>query len=146
MVIIRDVRLSDYSKLEEIHRPISDDGICELEKAEKIITSITEDENKRMLVAEESETGELLGTLYGLAFEDICGEGKPILLVENVSVKESAQGRGIGRLLFEEIERWGKTRECHYEILVSGNSRSGAHEFYRKLNFEEVKGFKKYDF
>ena len=40
---------------------------------------------------------------------------------------------------------WGKqVWNCHYEILVSGMNRTGAHKFYQALGFEEVKGFKKY--
>ena len=65
-------------------------------------------------------------------------------MVENVAVLESCQGKGVGRQLFEEIERWGKEMGCHYEILVSGMERVGAHKFYNALGFIEAKGFKKY--
>ena len=61
-----------------------------------------------------------------------------------MAVLESCQGHGVGRLMFEEIESWGRERHCHYEMLVSGLGRKGAHKFYQALDFEEVKGFKKY--
>ena len=58
---------------------------------------------------------------------------------------EAYQGKGVGRRMFQEVERWAKEEwDCHYEILVSGNQRTGAHQFYRALGFDEVKGFKKY--
>lgn len=142
-MIIRDAKKSDIAELDEVLKVISN-GICEKSKAEKLIDKIDVDPDKRMIVAEDRETGELLGTLYALAFEDICKPGRPILLVENVAVKENAQGKGVGRKLFEEIEAWGKSKKCHYEILVSALSRKGAHSFYKALEFEEVKGFKKF--
>ena len=93
----------------------------------------------------DKETGAICGSLLGVVFEDICDSCRPILLVENVAVLESYQGRGVGRQMFQEIERWGKEQwDCHYEILVSGMNRTGAHKFYAALGFEEVKGFKKY--
>ena len=46
--------------------------------------------------------------------------------------------------MFAEIERWGREMDCHYEILVSGLERAGAHKFYNALGFIEAKGFKKY--
>ena len=46
--------------------------------------------------------------------------------------------------MFEFIENWGREKECHYCILVSGMNRTGAHKFYDAIGYSEVKGFKKY--
>ena len=105
--------------------------------------------DKVMLVisdaAGDRETGTICGSLFGVVFEDICDSCRPILLVENVAVLESYQGKGVGRAMFQEIERWSKEQwDCHYEILASGLNRTGAHKFYHALGFQEVKGFKKY--
>ena len=75
----------------------------------------------------------------------IDADPQKYLLVENVAVLESFQGKGVGRAMFQEIERWAKEKwDCHYEILASGLNRTGAHKFYAALGFDEVKGFKKY--
>ena len=80
-----------------------------------------------------------------MVFEDICDSCRPILLVENVAVLESFQGKGVGRAMFQEIELWAKEEwDCHYESLASGLNRTAAHKFYAALGFDEVKGFKKY--
>ena len=97
-----------------------------------------------LLVAENTENGDLCGSLLGVAFEDICGDCKPILLVENVVTDEAYRGRGVGRGMFAFIEDWGREKECHYCILVSGLNRTGAHKFYDAIGYSEVKGFKKY--
>ena len=64
--------------------------------------------------------------------------------VENVVTDEKYRGKGIGRGMFEAIETWGREKECHYCILVSGLQRTGAHKFYDAIGYSEVKGFKKY--
>ena len=102
--------------------------------AEKI-EKIAKNEDNYLLVAENTENGDLCGSLIGVVFEDICDTCKPILLVENVVTDEKYRGKGIGR---------GREKECHYCILVSGLQRTGAHKFYDAIGYSEVKGFKKY--
>ena len=141
--LMRKARAEDLDGLDQIMLVISD-GPGNQEKMAQLMERIDKNEDKYLLVAEERTSKKIVGSLCGVVFEDICGDCRPILLVENVAVLEEYQGHGIGRLMFEEIERWGKEKNCHYEILVSGMQRTGAHCFYSALGFEEVKGFKKY--
>lgn len=143
MYTLRKATPDDAQKLDIVMQVISD-GPGNLKRMAELISKIADNPQKYLLVVENSETGELVGSLLGVVFEDICGDCSPILLVENVAVLESCQGKGIGRMMFEEIERWGRENHCHYEMLVSGLNRMGAHKFYRALGFDEVKGFKKY--
>lgn len=140
-VILRKATEEDVPGLDAVMQVISDEP-GDFNKMRGLIRRMERDEQKYLLVAELD--GEIVGSLLGVVFEDICKDCRPILLVENVAVLEKCQGLGIGRRMFEEIERWGRERDCHYEMLVSGLSRTGAHKFYQALGFEEVKGFKKY--
>ena len=133
----------DQAALDTVMQVISD-GPADREKAAEQIARIFDDPQKYLLIAEDTETGTLCGSLLGVIFEDICGDCRPILLIENVAVLPEYQGKGVGRAMFAEIERWAKEQNCHYEILVSGMQRTGAHKFYQALEFHEVKGFKKY--
>lgn len=141
--IMREALPEDARAIDEVMLVISD-PCKDLEKMAGQIEKLKNDPQKYLLAAVDPENGKICGSLLGVVFEDICDEGKPILLVENVAVLEEYQGKGVGRQLFEEIERWGKEMDCHYEILVSGMDRVGAHQFYHALDFIEVKGFKKY--
>lgn len=141
--VMRKAKLADLEGLDKVMMVISD-GPGDKEKMVKLVERITSNEDKYLLVAEERPSGRIVGSLLGVVFEDICGDCRPILLVENVAVLEECQGVGIGRKMFAEIERWGREKDCHYEILVSGMKRTGAHRFYSALGFNEVKGFKKY--
>ena len=140
-IVLRTATAADVVGLDIVMQVISD-GPGDLEKMQGLIQRMEKDEQKYLLIAELD--GEIVGSLLGVVFEDICKDCRPILLVENVAVLEKCQGLGIGRKMFEEVERWGREQNCHYEMLVSGMNRTGAHKFYHALGFDEVKGFKKY--
>ena len=141
---LRKAQERDLDGLDQVMLVISDRA-GDRAKVKELLQKIDGDPQKYLLVAEDAATGQICGSLLGVVFEDICDSCRPILLVENVAVLESCQGKGVGRRMFEEIERWGKEAwNCHYEILVSGLNRTGAHKFYAALGFEEAKGFKKY--
>lgn len=142
-IMIRKATVDDIPGLDKVMQVISD-GPGDKEKMAQLIRKISQDEQKYLLVAIDRENNEIVGSLLGVVFEDICGDCRPILLVENVAVLEKCQGNGVGRRMFEEIESWGRKMDCHYEMLVSGMNRVGAHKFYERIGFEQVKGFKKY--
>lgn len=142
-LIFRKPTPDDLDALDKVMLVISDKS-ADRQKMAELVEKINADPQKYLLAAEDADTGTLCGSLLGVVFEDICGDCRPILLIENVAVLESYQGRGVGRAMFEEIEKWGREMDCHYEILVSGLQRTGAHKFYKALGFDEVKGFKKY--
>lgn len=141
---LRKARRKDQAEFDRVMQVISDGPVQNAEQAANLMERVAADPQKYLLVAEDLETGTLCGTLLGVVFEDICGDCRPILLIENVAVLPDYQGRGVGRAMFDEIERWGREQDCHYEMLVSGLQRTGAHKFYHALGFDEVKGFKKY--
>lgn len=141
---LRKAQERDLDGLDQVMLVISDRA-GDRAKVKELLKKIDGDPQKYLLVAEDAATGQICGSLLGVVFEDICDSCRPILLVENVAVLEAYQGKGVGRRMFQEVERWAKEEwDCHYEILVSGNQRTGAHQFYRALGFDEVKGFKKY--
>ena len=140
---LRKAQEKDLDGLDQVMLVISD-AAGERETVKRLLKKIDADPQKYLLVAEDLETGTICGSLFGVVCEDICDSCRPILLVENVAVLESFQGKGVGRAMFQEIERWAKEEwDCHYEILASGLNRTGAHKFYAALGFGEVKGFKK---
>ncbi len=143
-LILRKAEEKDLDGLDQVMLVISDKA-GDRETVKKLLKKIDSDPQKYLMVAEDRDTGAICGSLFGVVFEDICDSCRPILLVENVAVLESYQGKGVGRKMFESIEAWGKNVwDCHYEILVSGMNRTGAHQFYKALGFIEAKGFKKY--
>lgn len=144
MITVRKAMPQDVEQIDRVMKVISTGGIQNHEKAKKMIQDILDDDKQYLMVAVNEENGSIVGSLYGIVFPDICEDGRPILLIENVAVLESCQRMGIGKMMFDEIERFGEKYHCHYQMLVSGLTRKGAHSFYHSLGFEEAKGYKKY--
>ena len=128
-IIYRKAELSDIPKLNPLLAQLSD-AMADPQKMAEKMKKIAKNEDNYLLVAENTENGDLCGSLIGVVFEDICDTCKPILLVENVVTDEKYRGKGVGRGMFEAIETWGREKECHYCVLVSGLQRTGAHKFY----------------
>lgn len=143
-ITVREARESDVYDLHEVMLEISDNGIKDKELGKKMITEIAADKRQCMLVAVDEGLNKVVGSAYGIVFPDICEDGRPILLIENVAVLKSCQGMGVGRKIMEAIENFGHSHDVHYEMLVSGLERVGAHGFYKAIGYEEKKAFKKY--
>ena len=140
--IIRKAVSEDAADLESVMNVLS----CDLNPqiAAGLIDRIANDSQKYLMVAVDMEKDLVCGCLMGVIFEDITGDGRPILLLENFAVLPAYQRHGIGAALLERMESWAKEYNCHYELLVSGFEREGAHKFYQRNGFEEAKGFRKF--
>ena len=112
------------------------------------LAGIVEQYNQRkdayLMAAFDEETSAMCGTMLGIIFPDYCGDCKPLMIIENVVVHKDYRTKGIGKLMFDEIEKWGKSHNVNYALLCSDMEREGAHQFYQAIGCKEVKGFKKY--
>lgn len=92
-----------------------------------------------LLIAREGD--EVLGTVTGICCRALS---MPFLVIEDVVVREDCRGKGIGKVLMEELDRFALENKCEYAILVSSGFRKEAHGFYEKQGFtEDVRGFRK---
>jgi GNAT superfamily N-acetyltransferase len=69
---------------------------------------------------------------YGLEFDGAYGR------LLGLVVDEAFRGKGIGRRLMGQTERWLQERGVRHLTLTSGKQRKEAHAFYRRLGFEET--------
>ena len=90
------------------------------------------------------ENDKIVGTVLGIVCHSIPLIGMPFMVVEDVVVKSEYRKKGIGKKLFDEIDRIALENNCGYSFLVSGERRKVAHIFYDKQGYNEpVKGFRK---
>jgi GNAT superfamily N-acetyltransferase len=75
---------------------------------------------------------EYLGYLLGFRHLTFYANG-PVGWVEEVAVRESDQGRGIGRALMGAFEQWAAVQGC--ALIALATRRADA--FYRALGYEE---------
>jgi ribosomal protein S18 acetylase RimI-like enzyme len=59
------------------------------------------------------------------------------LYIPELVVSENHRGLGIGKSLMESCINTAKKKKCFRIRLESGNQRTGAHQFYKKIGFEQ---------
>ena len=91
------------------------------------------------------EETHLVGSVMGIVCEELYGECQPFLVVENMVVAGEYRKKGIGKILFEELEKRAKIKGCSQIILVTEMDRSDACGFYESAGFHPSanKGYKK---
>jgi len=57
--------------------------------------------------------------------------------VGELAVATDAEGRGVGRALVEEVERWARAHELPAVTLETGTDNERARRFYRGLGYRE---------
>jgi len=63
----------------------------------------------------------------------------PVGNILGLAVRETHRKMGIGKQLLVAAENWSKEKDCIGMRLNSGGSRTGAHEFYRSLGYNDEK-------
>jgi ribosomal protein S18 acetylase RimI-like enzyme len=88
---------------------------------------------------------ELVGSVMSILCEELYGECKPFMVIEDVIVDDRHKRKGIGSRLMREVERIAAEEGCSYIIFVTESDRVEAHRFYESLGYksEAYKGFKK---
>jgi GNAT superfamily N-acetyltransferase len=76
----------------------------------------------------------LAGVFVHLALEYDGLYGRLLGLV----VDEPYRGKGLGKQLLDQTERWLRERGVNKLTLTSGKQRTEAHEFYRRLGYAET--------
>jgi ribosomal protein S18 acetylase RimI-like enzyme len=91
------------------------------------------------------ENGHLLGSVMGIVCEELYGDCRPFLAIENMIVDKECRRRGIGRALLLELEREAKAKGCAQVILVTETNRKDACGFYESMGFKAgiSSGYKK---
>ena len=63
----------------------------------------------------------------------------PFALVGGLVVSEAVRRRGIGRILCQRVEQWARDLGLETVRVTSRSTRAGAHRFYLRDGYREVK-------
>ncbi|GMQ57196.1 GNAT family N-acetyltransferase [Vallitalea sediminicola] len=138
--IIRKADINDVIEISQIFIEFvgKNSDIIAMKKQIEVISN-----NPNYFVAVACYREKVIGTAMGVVCYDLCGSCKQFMVIENVAVLPSYRGKGIGKLLMEAQEKFGRKNNCQYTILVSGSKRTDAHKFYETMGYSKEYGFKK---
>jgi ribosomal protein S18 acetylase RimI-like enzyme len=139
---IKRLKADDLKALARLYRNFWNEE-SSLEKMQETFQRLEGNPNYILLCAEEQ--GNMVGSIMGIICEELYGDCKPFMVVEDVVVDKNHRRAGIGTTLMREVEKCATERGCSYIIFVTESERQEAHRFYESLGYEldAYKGFKK---
>lgn len=143
MVEIKEIEEHSLAELNELYNELINRR-TDPAKLEEAYRSIQAD--SRYILLGAYVDGELLGSVMGIVCQDLVGDCKPFMVIENVVVSSRSRRQGLGKQLMNAMEEIAHERNCYYIILVSGEQRKEAHVFYEELGYrdEKVEGYRKH--
>ena len=141
-MLIRRLKTGDLPSLAQLYLQFWNER-SSLERMQETFARLRNNPDYVFLVAEADD--ELVGSLMGIVCEELYGECRPFMVIEDVIVDREFRQQGIGSALIRTIEAQAVSRNCNYIIFVSERERTDAVPFYRSLGYEpdSYRGFKK---
>lgn len=139
---IRRTTKEDIKELALLYKQFwNEDSLIELME----IKFIELQENPNYILLSALEENHLIGSVLGIICEELYGECKPFLLIEDLIVDHKYRRKGIGKALMTEIEKLALENDCYQILLITHNDRKDVIAFYESLGFnpDTHKGFKK---
>ena len=102
-----------------------------LEGTKAKLFKLLSDVNNRIFVAVAD--GIIVGYIHANSYELLFAPSMRNVMA--IAVSSDYKRNGIGRALLEEVEKWAVESGSAGVRLVSGESRTDAHEFYKKCGY-----------
>lgn len=140
---VRPATIDDSEALARLSLQLGYPTSCE--PVERRLGTILGKPEHAVFVAEaESERGgtpqtgpQVVAWIHG--FVQRIVESDPTVQLGGLVVDEAWRGRGAGRLLLEQVERWARAVGCTTVTVRSNVIREPAHRFYRNMGYSAVK-------
>jgi GNAT superfamily N-acetyltransferase len=81
--------------------------------------------------------GEIVGWIEAAILREL--QSPPYCFISGLVVREERRGLGIGKRLCAEVERWSREQGVAVLRVTSRMSREGAHRFYLREGFRQIK-------
>jgi glucosamine-phosphate N-acetyltransferase len=136
-IIVRKLKEEDFSNgfLETLSN-LSEVGKIkyEIDVAKEIFNRINNEENYKIIVAEDKATNQIIGTATLLIEQKFIHSGGKAGHIEDVATRHGYEGKGIGRKIIEELIKIAKESKCYKVTLDCDEKVAG---FYEKLGFKK---------
>ena len=134
---IKKISQKDLDTLMDLYVQLSpvNEGLSN-EKRDEVWEQIQKDDKITYLGAYEND--QLIATCFLTIIPNLSNQGRSIGFIENVVTDENWRGKGVGTQLLKKAIEIAKEQNCYKVFLESGITRTGAHEFYRTLGFDDT--------
>lgn len=141
-MIIRDMIVEDIPQLEQLYRQFWGEA-SSIERMSKQFNKLQKNDSHVILSA--IEDNKLVGSVMGIICEELYGDCKPFLVLENMIVDENYRKIGVGKALISELEIIANQKGCTQVIFVTERNRVDAVKFYESVGYSSQThlGFKK---
>jgi ribosomal protein S18 acetylase RimI-like enzyme len=141
-MIIERLTKSDLASLSELFRQFWGESTS-LEKMKITYSKLATNPSYILLTAKQN--ARLVGFAMGIICEELYGDCRPFMIIEDLIVDKNQRRSGIGAALMRELEKCAIDHDCCQIIFVTESDRAEALKFYGSLGFEDepYKGFKK---
>lgn len=141
MVEIREAILTDAEAISELNDLQMGYKLSINETYERLLDILASKKDKVFVV---TIAGNVVGYVHANDYDLIYFPHMKNIM--GIAVNKKFEGQGIGRMLINAVEVWARNTNAVGLRLVSGATRTGAHEFYRHCGFsgdKEQINFKK---
>ena len=106
----------------------------DLKLAKEILKRIGNDRNYRIIIAEDKQNRQVIGTATLLIEQKFIHNGGKVGHIEDVVTRKGYEGKGIGKKVIEELIKIARENEC-YKVILDCNEK--VMEFYEKMGFRK---------
>lgn len=132
--VIRECMISDYEAIYLLNKKeMGYDFPIELTK--KRLELLLKDKKHKIIVAECDK--KVIGYIHVSKYDLLYYQ--PLVNIMGIAVQSEYKRKGIGRLLLQSAEEWAKETGATGIRLVSGETRTDAHEFYYACGYDSKK-------
>lgn len=133
-ITIRQATISDAIAIQILNRDEMNYD-CSIELTTEKLNKLLNSQSDKIFVAvwDNNVVGYIHANNYELIF---APQWKNIM---SIAVSSQHKRKGIGKALMNAVEQWAKDEGASALHLVSGETRLGAHEFYKKCGFVSKK-------
>ena len=141
-IIIRNVEENDLHSVAQLYKIFwGDEQYPEKMKAK--FKELQNNNNYIFLCA--TVNGQAIGTLMGIICDELYGECRPFMVMEDLVVHDNFRKMKIGTNLLRTLEMIGKERGCCQILFMTEMNRTSTISFYESLGYNSKAnvGFKK---
>lgn len=141
-MIIREMVEEDIPELAQLYRQFWNEESC----VETMCNQFTKfQKNNSHILISAVRNNKLIGSVMGVICEEMYGDCRPFLVLENMIVDKNYRDKGVGKALISKLEEIAAERNCTQVILVTESNRIDACKFYESAGYnpETHKAFKK---